>query len=474
MVPRWLSKKPTRLRARRSRWTAPTLVAAVIGLAGGLVVASPAAAQASRVDPRQWHLTGWSVERDVWRHSEGEGVVVAVLDTGVDARALPGLGGGVVLEGASMVPGDDGDGRRDDHGHGTFVAGLIASRGTGGGLVGLAPKATILPVRVSSTNELAQGIFWAADNGADVIAIGLDSISRIEDPCYRLMQNAVHYARDRDVVIVAGAGGDGDAANPNRIPASCPGVLAAGATDDAGKPWSKTQRKPYIGVAGPGVSVVGMESTGEITSRSGTGVATALVAGTAALVRARFPELSADRVVQRLAATADDVGPTGRDDQTGHGVVNPGRALTEDVPVDAPNPVDEGIEAATVAPPSGGRTLDDVVPPERERTRSRWRYLWSGLGLLIMVVAIGTAFSTALRHRNPPPLPPPGPGYGPPPPYGPPRYGPPPGHGPPQGYGQPPNPPYGPPMGYGQPSGYGPPPPGDEPPPRHDTRPGQG
>ncbi|WP_213452405.1 S8 family serine peptidase [Rhizomonospora bruguierae] len=305
---------------------------------------APASADAGpKPHPGQWYLSAWKVRTDVWPISQGAGVTVAIVDTGVDeGRRLPEIRGDAVLPGVDLGADederDDSDGRGDFNGHGTAMALLVAARGSDGGMVGLAPKATILPVRASTGNQLHAGIRWAADHGAKVINVSMSGI-QILDACSPRMQSAIDYAIERDAVIVAAAGNDGNGENHTEEPASCPGVLAVGGVDRFDRAWQKTQRKPYVAVAAPGKGVTSKNIDGEIVDSNGTSDSAALVSGLAALVRARYPDASAREVVQRIIATARDVGPPGRDDTTGYGVIDPARALTAQVPADAPNPV---------------------------------------------------------------------------------------------------------------------------------------
>jgi subtilisin family serine protease len=196
----------------------------------------------------QWNLHNMGIE-DAWPMSLGEGVVVAVIDSGVSTAGLDTP--------INMVAGydfiDDDDDATDEHGHGTHVAGTIAqSTNDGLGTAGIAPEAMIMPVRVlgadgsGSSQGVAAGITWAVDNGADVINLSLGARvgSQVE-------QEAVRYALDHGVVVIAATGNDGEAQSLN-YPAAYNGVIAVGATgfDSVVAPYSNGGRG--IDFAAPG------------------------------------------------------------------------------------------------------------------------------------------------------------------------------------------------------------------------------
>lgn len=202
-------------------------------------------APAPKPNPRQWYLTSWNVERDVWPISQGAGVKVAIVDTGVDdGYRLREMRDGVVLPGVDIPrQQQDSDGRYDINGHGTEMGLLVAGRGIGGGAAGIAPEATILPVRISTGVDTREGIRWAADKGAKVINLSVAHI-RVGEECSPAMQEALNYAIERDVVIVASAGNSGNGDNLTEEPSSCPGVVAVGAwVPRSGRCWTTSSSK---------------------------------------------------------------------------------------------------------------------------------------------------------------------------------------------------------------------------------------
>jgi subtilisin family serine protease len=192
----------------------------------------------------------------------------------------------------------------------------------------------ILPIRDTRTHfgfssHLDGGIDWAIEHGASVICIaagGEDAGS---------LRGAVERAISNDIVVIAGVG-NYPIATAVRYPAAYPGVVAVAGVDRNGNQAAISVEGPEVVIAAPAVDIVstGLRGPGLTGYRTGTGTsdATAIVAGAAALVRARFPNLSAAEVVHRLTATADDKGLIGRDNEYGYGIVNLVKALTADVP----------------------------------------------------------------------------------------------------------------------------------------------
>jgi type VII secretion-associated serine protease mycosin len=272
-----------------------------------------------------------------------------------------------VLPGLDLVD-PRGNGQNDAVGHGTTVAALIAGRDDDDrGVVGLAPDAKILPVRVLNANNsyddarvVAEGVRWAVDQGAKVINLSLGGGASSE-----ALAEAIDYAFQRDVVVVACVGNT-STAGPTEIwyPAREPGVLAVTAlARGADQPvWDGSLIGEQTVLAAPGTDLVGARPDG-YWHVQGTSFAAPLVSATAALVRARWPDMSAANVVERLIRTARDSGAVGRDDQYGFGIVDPVAALTADVPLVATNSLD------TVPPPGrSGLGLAPGVPADEMPT----------------------------------------------------------------------------------------------------------
>jgi type VII secretion-associated serine protease mycosin len=304
------------------------------------------------------------------------------VDSGIDG-SHPDLLGNVVAGTETFVGNGGGDGRTDTDGHGTAMAGLIAAHGDGDrnaeGALGIAPQATILPVRAGVdggfASAVAPGIRWATDHGAKVISL---SVAGGPD---QGLHEAVEDAIAHDVVVVAGVGNT-PTANV-QYPAAYPGVLAVGGVDQNGNHAQVSVTGPEIMLSAPAVDIVSTTLNHKYSPGTGTSAATAIVAGAAALVRAKFPNLSAADVIHRLTATAIDKGPKGRDDQYGYGIVNLIAALTADVP---PLPASPSPSNSTV---TAGPKRSNAPP-------------WAGLivvfGVLAVLVAVGVVVA---RRRRP-------------------------------------------------------------------------
>lgn len=303
----------------RPRWLKwPALVAAV----AASVIAIPAPALADEVSDGQWYVSALHLDK-AHQITDGAGVTVAVVDYGVDATH-PTLAGRV-LPGADFSTNDTtstGDGRTDADGHGTGMASLIAGHGR---IAGVAPGAKILPIKIGTGGGrigVASGIRWAVDHGAKVISMSVGA--NVADPRERA---AVEYALAHDVVVVA-AVGNAPEVTKIQYPARYPGVVASCATDRNGNHAAVSLTGPEVLLCAPGDKVSSAYLHHNYSMDVGTSDSTALIAGVAALVRAKFPQISGVDVVGRLTSTATDKGTSGRDDLYGFGIVNPEAALT--------------------------------------------------------------------------------------------------------------------------------------------------
>ncbi|MFD0782852.1 type VII secretion-associated serine protease mycosin [Micromonospora azadirachtae] len=360
--------------------------------------AEPTREDADLVRDDQWHLRYLNVA-DAHRLSQGEGVVVAVPDTGVDQH--PDLRNNL-LPGVDIIPGGTRNGQEDRDSHGTSMAGLIAAHGQGGtkGALGIAPRAKILPIFDSPPHgkgepaALAQGIEYAVAQGADVI-----NISSAGGATPRLEQ-AVRTAIAADIVIVAAAGNKPE---DSRVayPASEDAVIAVGGVGRSGSYAEVSVQGPEIDLVAPAVDIYSTSYDGKYSKGTGTSGATAIVAGAVALIRSKYPYLPAREVVHRLTATAIDKGPPGRDDEYGYGVIDIVAALTADVP-----PL--GFESSTPsAPAGGGPSTTAAAGPPGDSLGSDSTSTIRGLATLGVIVAVGVTWAVIVRRRrrgdDPPP-----------------------------------------------------------------------
>jgi hypothetical protein len=222
------------------------------------------------------------------------------------------------------------DGRDiDASGHGTHVAGIIAAVANNGiGGSGVAPNAKILPIQVldqagqGDARDVAAGVRFAADNGARVINLSLGGATESSS-----LTQAITYANDKGVLVVAAAG-NGGAADKPKWPASLDLTLAVTAVDQANNATSFDQRGDYIDLSAPGANIVST-AKGDYVTLSGTSMAAGFVAGAAALLFAAEPRVTNAQVRDILLRTATDIGEPGRDVTFGAGLINMVAALAE-------------------------------------------------------------------------------------------------------------------------------------------------
>jgi type VII secretion-associated serine protease mycosin len=342
------------------------------------------AAGADTISDGQWYVTDLALSA-AHRYATGNGVVVAVVDSGVDA-SHPALNG-AVIPGADFTKSDvvsNGDGRSDVDGHGTAMAGLIVGHGQ---IQGVAPSARVLPIRVGEEGgrtNFATGIRWAVDHGANIVNIS--SGSPLGDP---RELSSINYALDRDVVVVASVGNVPDSVAVD-YPARYPGVVAVGATNKERKHAGVSVVGPEVLLTAPGEKISSARLHHGYAIATGTSDSTALVSGVAALVRSLFPKMPAREVIQRLTSTAIDLGPRGRDDQFGFGLVDPVAALTATV---SPGP---DTTVATVSPSK--QAVSSPSPSGQGPTRGV--ALAGGVLLLLVLVAIGLLILLVATRRN--------------------------------------------------------------------------
>jgi len=328
-------------------------------------------AGADQVRDDQWHLDALNIE-EAHEISQGEGVTVAVLDSGVDADH-PDLSGNV-LPGIDITKEAAENGWRDTDGHGTAMAGLIAAHGhgTGGGsgALGIAPKAKILPIRNLLKNESLFDPNWDVTDPKNVDAIdegdavryaiehGAKIISISE--YITIEGSALKEAREKGVLIFAASGNLSQGDRGVISPANYNWVAAVGGSDQSGNYWDGAVGGPEVELAAPGPKVTSTAPGGGYRTGSGTSDSTAIASGVAALIWSKFPDLTAEEVLYRMEATAVDKGSPGRDEQTGFGVIDPVAALTEDLP--PLPPVDTSPTPTTTTTTPQNKAGDGAAP----------------------------------------------------------------------------------------------------------------
>jgi thermitase len=277
----------------------------------------------------QWGMT--KIEAPAaWDITTGSGsVTIAIVDTGVDLFH-PDISGKLV-SGYDFVNNDNTP--QDDHGHGTHVTGIAAARTNNGtGVAGLSWGAKIMPVKAlddygnGGSEDVAEGVIYAANNGADIINLSLGGSSPSS-----VLEDAVEYAHDLGCIVVAATGNNNSSVS---YPARYPEVIAVAATDSSDQRASFSNYGPEVDVTAPGVSIRSTYWWGGSTYEwlNGTSQASPHVAGLAALIWSVNPGLSNTQVESIIKQTADDLGAAGRDNYYGFGRINARRALEATAP----------------------------------------------------------------------------------------------------------------------------------------------
>ncbi|WP_311213126.1 MULTISPECIES: S8 family serine peptidase [unclassified Arthrobacter] len=441
------------LRFRRTLSAALATVLAGGALAGALVTAPAATADAWR-DKEFWLKD--SGVTNAWQVSKGAGVKVAIIDSGIDGNH-PDLKGVVVggtdVSGAGAPNGQKSIGAKTEHG--TLVATMLAGRGhttptaspsptasatppgpptvppAGGpdGITGVAPEAQILAVSTwlgspnpggkTDQEQIPDAVRWAVDNGAKVINISLGSTS----PDWPQSWDAAFlYAEQKDVVIVAAAGNRVGGNVQVGAPATIPGVLTVAGLDGEGRASVDSSSQGIsIGVAAPAEKLVGGIPGGGYAEWAGTSGAAPIVSGVAALIRSKWPEMSANQVINRIVSTAKDAGAPGKDPLYGYGILNAEAALKDDVAATSSNPLgsiadwirvhrrgdfSEPSQAPVASPTSAAPTLADPTVPAAKTPATVDDALPAavvlGFGALFLALVTGAAIQLRRVSKNAP------------------------------------------------------------------------
>lgn len=400
-----IAPKPPHRRVQRV--VGAVSVALSISLLAGFAMAP--AAQADDIRNREYWLKQSGITQ-AWDVSQGAGVKVAVIDSGIDSsqKDLKGVVvGGTDVSGSGHAGGTKGVGAEPEHG--TLVATMLAGRGHSDatatakpsasasasakpsvgvgpdGVIGVAPKAELLSISVwlgsdnpsgkSIDQQIPEAVRWAVDHGAKVINMSLGSSSTTWPESW---DSAFAYAEAKDVVIVAAAGNRLSGSEQVGAPATIPGVLAVGGLDKNGKASVDSSSQGIsIGVSAPAEDLAGGLPGGGYARWSGTSGAAPIVSGVAALIRSKYPQMSAAQVINRIISTATPAGDGHPNAIYGYGILNADAALSSDVPEVNANPLGSiadwirvhrrGQGATEAAKPSGGATAS--AAPETEISR---------------------------------------------------------------------------------------------------------
>lgn len=282
---------------------------------------------------QQWGLAkiyapeAWDIEKG------NPDVIIGMVDTGIDLDH-PDLDE-KIISGYDFVNEDSEP--MDDNGHGTHCAGIAAAESNNSqGITGVAWRSKLMPVKVldfdgaGTYSDVAEGIIYAADNGAKVINLSLGAYSYSQT-----LQDAVDYAYQKGCVIVAAAGNDNT--NEPLYPAACNNIIGVAATDQNDERWTSSNYGDYIDVSAPGVNIYSTSLNNIYSSANGTSASAPFVSGLAALLLSQNSTLANYEVENRIRQSADDLSTAGRDDYYGYGRINTYNAL-----VNEPNAVHDG------------------------------------------------------------------------------------------------------------------------------------
>lgn len=397
---------------------------ATLAATAALLTLGAAPAHADSIRNREYWLSEYRIS-DAWAVTKGAGVTIAIIDTGVDGSHTDLAGavvGGADFSGQGSSNGQTPVGQSDEHG--TMVASLAAGRGhgSGSGILGAAPEASILAISIGfdaagddSDAQIADAVRWAADNGAAVINMSLTR-NTLDWP--ESWDDAFLYAMEKDVVIIAAAGNRGSGTAVVGAPATMPGVLTVAGVDRNGSAsFDASSQGITIGVSAPSEELVGATPGGGYVLWDGTSGASPIVAGVAALVRAAHPELTAVDVINRIVTTARPAGASGVDPIYGYGLLDAAAAVSNTVPNVTDNPMGSLAEwivlfrradadpipaptaAAIPAPESSPIAADDGVTGTLLPSIAQVRDL--GIPLLVFAVFAFTLLlliRSAVRH----------------------------------------------------------------------------
>ncbi len=281
-----------------------------------------------------WGLEMFAIP-NLWKQTKGQGIKVAVLDTGIVLRHPEFIGAIEEARDFTRSP----SGPHDVEGHGTHVAGIIAARQNRGGVVGVAPLAKLLVGKVLGDNgygtaqQLVRGIRWAIDQKADIISMSLGS--PIPSP---EIHEAIKAAIQAGIFVVCAAGNSGPDLDTVDYPGLYPETIAVGAIDRRRRVAKFSSRGQGVDIVAPGDQILSTYPPRGVAVLSGTSMATPFVSGVVALMLAKHRDFGGQTVVktqadliEHLRKTAIDAGAPGFDPYYGFGLINPEALLLSDV-----------------------------------------------------------------------------------------------------------------------------------------------
>lgn len=281
------------------------------------------------LDSSDWGLQAIEASK-VWLMGiKGDGITIAVVDTGVNNN-IGDLKGNVIHGYNALTGGTDFIDTEDSNGHGTQVASIIASNGKGLGLNGIAPSAKIMPIKVfdssgeADVKNISLGIRWAADHGAKIINLSFGS-----NTSDTALLEAIKYAQAIDCLIIAAAGNHSEGENTNILyPASYSGVVSVGALNKDFKLSNSSNSGNGLTFVAPGTQIlVDSIDQNRLIFTDGTSYAAPFVSGIAALIWSAHPEWSAQQVLSNMEQSAQRLDKNGRSSQYGFGLPNAYRAI---------------------------------------------------------------------------------------------------------------------------------------------------
>ena len=304
----------------------------------------------------EWHLTQIGAPT-AWNTTQGSGVTIAILDSGVDATH-PDLQANLV---AGYNTYDGNTDTSDVCGHGTAVAGTAAARSDNGqGVAGVAGQAKIMPMRIAYNDAsngcyayystIASGLTWAADHGARIANISYSGVAGSA-----AIQSAANYMKSKGGLVFVAAGNAG--INENIAPTTS--MIAVSATDSTDTKTSWSSYGSYVALAAPGAGIWTTSKGGIYQAWNGTSFASPVAAGVAALVMAARPDLTAAQVESLLESTARDLGGAGRDTLYGYGRVNAAAAVQ--AALNMPLAPDTQAPAVAITAPLGSSSVSGAA-----------------------------------------------------------------------------------------------------------------